>query len=228
MELKIGGTLILEYKENSGQIRRYRCRIAEIRENALLIDYPVDEKTGRTPVFINGTPFVANYLVDGRVYRFRTLFLHRVSEKIPMMFLKFGGKESLKQIQRRNFVRVEANLDIAIHSASGGFRPFVTLTSDIGGGGTLIILPDQAGLNEEDEVEIWVCLPMASGENQYLRLKGKVVRVFTDRLTQGGRASVQFATSGDRALQPIIRFCFERQLESRKKMLEWTMSHPHD
>ncbi|GGL47013.1 flagellar brake protein [Sporolactobacillus putidus] len=225
MELKAGETLILEHTDSSGPVKRYRCRIADVSQDALTIDYPVDEKSGRTPVFMNGTKFTANYVENGRVYSFKAVFLHRVHGKIPMMLLKFGGEDSLEKIQRRDFVRVDANLDIAIHSVNGGFRPFSTLTSDIGGGGTLIILPEHLEIIEGDEVKIWLCLPMASGENVYLRLKGKVVRIFTDKRTHTDRASIQFMLSGDRERQPIIRFCFEKQLENRKKMIEWTMNH---
>ncbi|MDD9148643.1 MULTISPECIES: flagellar brake protein [unclassified Sporolactobacillus] len=227
MELKAGATLILEQKERSGQVRRYRCRIMDVAPDAVTIDYPVDEKDDRTPVFMNGTPFTANYVENGGAYCFKTVFLHRVAGKIPMMLLKYGGADSIEKIQRRNFVRVEANLDIAVHSVNGGFRPFSTLTSDIGGGGTLINVPEHHEIHEEDEVDIWLCLPMASGENIYQKLEGKVVRIFTDKKTRTERASIQFKFSGDRERQPIIRFCFEKQLEERKKLIDWEMNHPH-
>lgn len=225
MILKIGETLILECEDEDGEMKSYRCRLAEIREKELLIDYPIDEKTGKTPVLINGLLMFANYVRDGHVFRFRSIFVRRVPGNVPLMLLKYEGEESLEQIQRRNYVRVDANLDIAVHSLSNSFRPFTTVTSDIGGGGALIILPEKSGINEKDRIETWLSLVSPSGEHHLLRLKGEVVRVFQDRLTSGMRASIQFYPENEKQRQPIIRFCFEKQLESRKKLFEWGMDH---
>ncbi|SFF95204.1 flagellar brake protein [Sporolactobacillus nakayamae] len=220
MKLKVGETLILEELNNQKQIIRYRCKIAEIRENALLIDYPIEEKTGKSPVLLNGTSFTAIYVVDNQVFRFLTTFVCRISGQVPVMLMSFEGEDKMEEIQRRNYVRVETNVDIAVHSLTQAFRPFATLTSDIGGGGALILLPEKSEIGEEDLIEVWISLPMASATYQYVKLKGKVIRVFTDKHTNGMRATIAFITQTERDRQPIIRFCFEKQLESRKKLLE--------
>ncbi|EST11707.1 flagellar brake protein [Sporolactobacillus laevolacticus] len=228
MKLKIGETLILEQKDDQNQITRFRCKIAEVKESALLIDYPIDEKTGKTPIFINGMAFMATYIVDNQAFRFQTTFVHRIAGQIPLMLMSFDGEENMVEIQRRNFVRVEANVDIAIHSLNEAFHPFTTLTSDVGGGGILILLPDHAEVSEEDMVESWISLPMTTGSYQYIRIRGIVVRIFMDRLTSSKRASIQFLPQTERERQPIIRFCFEKQLEARKKLLDLESRRQHD
>ncbi|MCO7176767.1 flagellar brake protein [Sporolactobacillus kofuensis] len=226
MKLKIGETLILDQKDNQNQTKRYRCKIAEVKENALMIDYPIDEETGKTPLFINGAVFTAEYVIDKQVYRFQTTFVHRIASQVPLMLMSFDGEDKMIGIQRRNFVRVEASVDIAIHSSQSAFQPFTALTSDIGGGGVLILLPEQAEIEENDTVDVWISLPNNIGAYQYIKMRGVIVRIFTDKLTSGKRASIQFVTDSDRERQPIIRFCFEKQLESRKKLLELE-SHKH-
>lgn len=220
MKLKVGETLILEQLDKEKQIIRYRCKIAEVKENALLIDYPIEEKTGKSPVLLNGTSFTAIYIIDNQVFRFLTTFVQRISGQVPLMLMTFEGEDRMEEIQRRNYVRVETNVDIAVHSLTQAFRPFATLTSDIGGGGLLVLLPKESEIDEEDLIEVWISLPMASATYQYVKLQGKVVRVFTDKRTNGKRATITFLPQTERDRQPIIRFCFEKQLEARKKLLE--------
>ncbi|TGA98141.1 pilus assembly protein PilZ [Sporolactobacillus shoreae] len=227
MLLKIGETLILELTEDNGSVQRFRCKIAELRENEILIDYPIDETTGKTAIFLNGALMMANYVVDNHVFRFRTEFLHRVPGNVPLMLLKYEGEEGLERIQRRNFVRVDASLDIAVHSSDNLFRPFVTLTSDIGGGGVLVLLPEGTEISEGETVDMWICFASSSSRNQYLKIKGEIVRIFIDKLSHIKKASIEFFIDNEKERQPIIRFCFEKQLESRKKLLEWEMDHQH-
>lgn len=225
MILRVGENLILEKSGETGRIERFRCRIADLKENQILIDYPIDEQTGRTALLLNDTLFMANYIAENHVFRFRTQFVRRVPGRIPMMLLRFDGEESLKQIQRRNYVRVGANLDIAVHSKDGRFSPFVTLTADIGGGGVLINLPDTVSLHPETPVVIWLCLHLRTGTDHYLSLNGRVVRVFTDKFTHKNKASIAFELENESVRQPIIRFCFDQQLASRRKILQWEMDH---
>jgi c-di-GMP-binding flagellar brake protein YcgR len=220
MKLKVGETLILEQINNQKQIIRYRCKIAEVKENALLIDYPIEEKTGKSPVLLNGTSFTAIYVIDNQVFRFLTTFVHRISGQVPVMLMSFEGEDKMEEIQRRNYVRVETNVDIAVHSLVGAFRPFTTLTGDIGGGGALVHLPNESEIDEEDLIEVWISLPMASARYQYVKLQGKVIRIFTDKRTNAKRATITFLPQTERDRQPIIRYCFEKQLEARKKLLE--------
>ncbi|RYL93214.1 flagellar brake protein [Sporolactobacillus sp. THM19-2] len=226
MLLKIGEHLILEHNEHDG-MHEYRCRIADIKKHQLLVDYPVDEKTGVKPVWINGTDWMASYVKDEQVFRFHVRLSGRVWQNIPLLCLNFEGEDHFKRVQRRNFVRVEANLDVAVHSEKHEFPPIITLTSDIGGGGTLIILPEEAEIAEGLRVITWLCLPDGSDGRRYVRIRGQVVRIFYDKETHGKRASICFAPEIEKERQPIIRFCFEKQLESRRKLLEWKTNHPH-
>ncbi|MCO7127048.1 flagellar brake domain-containing protein [Sporolactobacillus shoreicorticis] len=226
MKMKVGETLVLEQINDHAQIVRYRCKLAEIKDNALLIGYPIEEKTGKTPVLLNGTAYMAIYISDNQVFRFPTTFIQRISGQVPLMLMSFDGEDSMEGIQRRNYVRVEASLDIAIHSSEGAFRPFATMTSDIGGGGSLINLPNDTGIEEEDQIVSWIALPMTSGSYQYIKVQSRVIKIFNDKHTNGKRAAIKFLLQSERERQPIIRYCFEKQLEARKKLLELE-SHRH-
>jgi c-di-GMP-binding flagellar brake protein YcgR len=59
---------------------------------------------------------------------------------------------------------------------------------------------------------------MQNGECEYKRFKGKVIRV-NEAFTGMNRISVQFVGASGLDRQLLLRFCFERQLELRKKGL---------
>ncbi|WP_010631645.1 flagellar brake protein [Sporolactobacillus vineae] len=225
MILRAGENLILERSGESGMTERFRCRIADLKENQILIDYPIDERTGKTALLLNDTLFMANYIAENHVFHFRVQFVRRVPGRIPMMLLRYDGEESLEQVQRRNYVRVDANLDIAVHPADERFSPFVTLTTDISGGGVLVNLPDNVSLPPETPVVIWLCIHLSTGTYHYLSLNGKIVRVFADKFTHKNKASIAFKLENESARQPIIRFCFDKQLASRRRILQWEMDH---
>ncbi|MFX3617203.1 MAG: flagellar brake protein [Sporolactobacillus sp.] len=227
MVFHVGATLLLKTRETSGIQHTYRCKLAEVRENELLIDYPIDEQSGKTAVLMNQTALEVNYVYGNHVYRFYTVVISRVPGTIPLMLLSYGGTDSLQKVQRRNFVRVETNQDVAIHSVDGAFKPFTTLTDDIGGGGILIALDEPDLLRENDQVEIWLSLVSSAVKNRYLKARGTVTRIFTDRVTNRLKASLNFLFASERDRQPIIRFCFEKQLESRKKMLSLGQTRSH-
>jgi Predicted glycosyltransferase len=225
MLLKVGEGLILEKEGEDRTAERFRCRIADLKENQILIDYPIDERTGKTALFLNETLLMANYVMDNHVFRFRVEFVRRVPGRIPMMLLRYEGEAGLEQVQRRNYVRVDANLDVAVHSKDESFSPFVTLTSDVGGGGVLIYLPEDVSLRPASSVTIWLCIHLENGISHYLMLEGNVVRVFQDKLSHKNKASIEFRLDNEAARQPIIRFCFNKQLESRRKILQWELDH---
>ncbi len=228
MFLKIGDHLILEQnvpESNNSDVRRCRCKIADLRKNEIWIDDPADVQTGRTVVIPKEAVMNAYYVRDRQVFQFTTRMLHRVPGKISLLALRYDEDIGLEQVQRRNYVRVETNLDIAVHPENKACPPFTALTSDIGGGGVQIFLPGEITVEENATVELWICLVFPSGVYRYVTLKGKILRLFTDKVTQRRKASIQFLAADERERQTIIRYCFEKQLESRRKFLEWEMDH---
>lgn len=217
---KIGDRLTLEYQKSPKEVQRFYCRIVEVKDGALLVDSPINEKTKKTAFFMNGTSFIAVFVENNQVYRFETTCIKHISGKIKMLMLTFPGKDQMKRIQRRNYVRVPASLDVAIRADSPVPVHFTTLTSDIGGGGILIHLPKKNMLSEDGHLTIWLVLPMSSGLYCYIKLEGKVVRVFADKNTQKEMASIQFNYEKEKDREPLIRYCFERELQTRRMALK--------
>lgn len=216
--IKIGDNLILEYKY-SDNFEQYKCKLVERKGNDLYIDYPMNMQTNRTVFLLEGTPLKASFITDsGSHYHFDTEVKGRIKLNIPMVILSYPGEENLIKIQRRQYVRVETSVDVAVHSPKGEFAPFTTVTDDISAGGTALLIDKKSSLKQDMEMECWFVLPMQNGEFEYRKYRGKVVRII-DGQGQMNKASIQFFDTSGTDRQMLLRFCFERQLEMKKKGL---------
>ena len=215
--MKIGDTITLEPKYNV-EDESYRCRVVEKKANKIYIDYPINDKTGRTVFLIDGTQLKASFVgKDNTVYLFDTGVLGRYKQTIPMIILAYPGIENLIRVQRRQYVRIDTAIDVAVHSENKKFTPFVSVTNDISAGGSSIILPKNSNLSAGQSILTWFVIPLLSGEYQYLKLKSKVIRIVLGKNGERNKASLQFTEVNEIKRQHLIKFCFERQLIQRKK-----------
>lgn len=215
--LKIGDMINLEPTINPKN-EKYRCRVVERKENKLYIDYPVNAKTGKTVFLLNGTQLKAFVTGDSTsAYFFDTSVLGRVKQNIPMIVLSFPGEDSMYKIQRREYVRVETPVDIAIHCLHGEFPPFVSITHDISAGGASIILPSSKTLRPGVDIHTHLVLPTLSDDYQYVTFKSHVIRIVEGRNGERNKASIKFVDISESDRQLLIKFCFERQLLLKKK-----------
>lgn len=212
--IKAGTTLQLEPIHND-TFERYRCRVVEIGEEGLYIDYPIHTKTEKAVFLIDGTQLKASFIVNEQtVLMFETEVKGRKLSKIPMIHIHYPGEEGLEKVQRRQFVRVEANTDISIKINEGYFP---TITEDISAGGCAVLVREGMDLKSGSNISTTIVLPMQTGENQYVEIEGKVIRVWEK--SHKKIASVEFVHLTENQRQLILRFCFERQLNLRKKGL---------
>lgn len=215
--INIGETIILEPK-NSAADEKYRCKLVENKGKQLFIDYPVNTKTGKTVFLIDGTQLKGSFIgTDNIVCLFETEVQGRSKQNIPMIILSAPEKESLVRIQRREYVRVETAVDIAVQPIRGEFEPFVTITSDISAGGAAIILPSKKAIKPDTVFNCWVVLPMQSGDYHYLIIKSKAIRIIQGIDGERDKLPIEFIGISDAERQLLIRFSFERQINLKRK-----------
>ncbi len=215
----IGDTLFLE-PAVSDHGTRYKCKVMELSDEQIYIDYPFNEKTGKMEFFMNGTAFKATfYHHDQNVYMFHTKLCGRKIDRIPLLAIHYPVENSLVKLQRRQFIRIETMLDIAVHPLEelSSFDPFTSVTSDISAGGLRIVLQEGHPLQEGMQVLCGVVLPMRTGAIHYLKAECRVLRILHDGERE--KASVHFENLGEAAQQNLVRYCFEQQLAEKKKLL---------
>ncbi|ABO67514.1 Conserved hypothetical protein [Geobacillus thermodenitrificans NG80-2] len=220
MMIKIGDRIWLEPLD--GSTRQYQSKMLSVADGVIHISYPVDEQSGKTVYLLNGMQFKASFIGrDGALYMFDTEVKGEMRDPSPMVILTYPGDKYVTRIQRRRYVRVKAKVDAAVHPLNGEFAPFVTMTIDISAGGAALLIPPTHAplLQPGKAVELWLVLPMRSGEYYYVKTKAKLVRIVTDE--HGiAKMSVEFTDLLPQDRVRLIRYSFEQQLDEKKREKE--------
>ena len=215
MEIKIGTMLILEptYTE---RVERFRCKVVEQKDGVIYIDYPINTITKKTAFLIDGAQFRVTFNDESKQsFAFNTEVLGRKKGNIPMIMLTCPPDEEFIKIQRREFVRVETPVDVAVEYDN---RFTQLVADDISAGGVLLALQGAVNFKIGDEVRLTIVLPYTNKEIRYVQTDALVVTTF--ERNNRTLASVQFTDTDDIDKQYVVRFCFERQLQIRKKELD--------
>lgn len=214
MQIKLGTNLILEPTFTEA-VEKYRCKVVDMDEQYLYVDYPIDTITNKSVIMMEGTQLRASFVEETKaVFAFPTEVLGRDHGQIPMVRLSYPETNDFMKIQRRNFVRVVSPIDVAIQYGDDKYQ-FVT--DDISAGGIAAILNDEVSFTAGDEVSLTIPLAFNNGEMRYVFTTALVVRIWERESLK--IASLQFTNTDDLDRQQIVRFCFERQLLMRKKGL---------
>lgn len=216
ISIKVGTKVSLILNEPGKSKEEYYSKIIDMKENYIILDNPVHKATRKTIYFPVGTFFNLSFVGDDQaVYEFSSKIAARLKLKFPALAVPMPKLEDLHRIQRREFVRVDAIVDVAVHRKDKYNRAFTTVTSDISGGGLSLILPKKESLEMDEVVDIWLSLGFISGTYHYIHTSAKVVFI---QSKDGIRsASVKFESIKTQEQQLIVSYCFEKQREMRKK-----------
>ena len=218
MDIKIGTMLILEptYTE---RVEKFRCKVVEQKDGVIYIDYPINTITKKTAFLIDGAQFRVTFNDDSKQsFAFSTEVLGRKKGNIPMIMLSCPLENEFIKVQRREFVRVETPVDVALEYDNH----FTQLVAEhISAGGVLLPLREAVNFKEGDTVRLTIVLPYTNNEIRYVQTDALVVTIFERH--NRTFASLHFTDTDDIDKQYIVRFCFERQLQIRKKELNQTM-----
>ncbi len=205
------GTIIVMDKDYTVDGEKFKSKVIDFGEDFIMIDYPTQIQTGRTAFFVDGTQIAVTFTTDSKVsYAFRTEVVGRLNKGVPMLKLTYPGDDKLIKIQRREFVRIDSSIDVAVEK-DGIFNQFVA--EDISAGGIALNLKSDIDVKENDNLSLTIVLPFADNDIKYIKVETNVTRVWE----REGRhiASLQFEMLPETIRQYIVRFCFERQLQQR-------------
>ncbi|WP_020427715.1 flagellar brake protein [Paenibacillus riograndensis] len=193
----------------------YRSRIAEMEEEAFLIEIPMQEKNGRLKKLFIGDELSVYFLTEGGIKNyFNTHVIGFKEDVIRMVKIRKPAADSIFKIQRRSFLRVNAELELAVKDSLGG--RFLVHTEDIGGGGTSFLSDAKTSMKIGDGLSCWVLINYRNGSTEHANFEGEIVRI---KKLENGRSLVmlKFAEISDSERQKIIRYCFERQFDFRNR-----------
>lgn len=214
LSIKVGTILTLE-PSHSEKVEKYRCKVVDIDDTSIFIDYPIDSITNKTVFLMDGSQLRASFSEHtSAAFAFPTEVLGKNKGQIPMIRLSYPGEEELIRIQRRDFVRVMAAVDVSIQFEEEKYQ-FVA--DDISAGGMAVILNKNVKFKDGDDISLLIPLAFNNGDIKYVTTTAKVIRI--GEKSEQHIASIQFTDTDDLDKQLIVRYCFERQLILRKKGL---------
>lgn len=193
----------------------YRSRIADMEDETFLIEIPMQTGNGRLKKLFIGDELSVYFLTEGGIKNyFNTHVVGFKEEVIRMVRLRKPAADSIFKVQRRSFLRVNADLELAVKDELGG--RFLVRTDDLGGGGTSFLSDGKVKVEVGARLSCWIMLPYRNGSTEHANFDGEVVRI---RELENGRNLImlKFAAISDQERQKIIRYCFERQFDFRNR-----------
>ncbi|WP_405460211.1 flagellar brake protein [Paenibacillus sp. HJGM_3] len=195
--------------------QEYKARIADVNANYISMEVPIHTSTGKLKRLYAGDQISAYFVTDGGVKNyFNSVILGFKEEVLRLVLLKPPEPGQITQVQRRNFLRVPAELELAVKLSEQ--MQFLATTEDVGGGGVSFYCDGRIPLAKHDSLNSWLLTPYKNGQVEHANFTGEVVR--TKPLETGKQiVMMSFTDIQDVERQKIIRYCFERQLDFRKR-----------
>lgn len=194
----------------------YKSRIADEQEDGLLIEVPISEKSGRYKRLFLGDELSVYFVSEDGIKNYFDSHVLGFKEDGVVKLIKIRRPEldRITKVQRRSFLRVSAELEIAVKMSSN--IRFVCETDDVGGGGISFICDGKWQIAPEQVLECWLLVPFKNGTIGHAFFRGEVVRVI--QLESGRKqAMIKYVSINDSERQKVIRYCFEKQLEYRNR-----------
>lgn len=212
--IEIGENVLLEYIEEN-ELKKAKSKAVSIENNELLIAYPVDVVTGRTVILHNDMEVTVEFVGKDEVpYRFTSRIKGKVKEKLQMICLEVPPSEKMKLIQRRQYVRTDAVLDVQIQPTNK--EEFRTLSYNISAGGIAVILADGRSFQSGESLRLIISLPEEENTRQ-IETEAVVRRIFDDLKSGKCKMTLEFTEIAASDQQFLLQYCIRRQLNKRRK-----------
>ncbi|WCN37220.1 flagellar brake protein [Aneurinibacillus uraniidurans] len=195
--------------EEKEEAKQYKTTVADLSNDMIMITYPIDEQTGRTAILLDRQAVYVSYMnQDGNQYEFSSEVVRRTKDNIPLLLLRKPELKDIRKIQRRNYLRVPVmlNVDFMIENTKHSAR-----SVDISGGGLLLLCKPEITFPEE-AFSVTIHLP-----DQDIAAKVELVRQPIPQDNGLLKVPLRFTQIAEGHRDKIVRFCFAKQLENRKR-----------
>lgn len=210
---KINQTMYIQ-TETGPEPLTLRSRVADQDASRIYIEIPLDEKSRKLYRSQEGEQFQLYFFTeDGVKHSFPSVVTGFRRDSVPLVAIRKPEIDEITKDQRRSFLRVEANLELAVKM--GEKMRFVAVTEDVGGGGISFTCDRNKPIVTNAVLSCWLLLSYKGGTVAHAKFEGEVVRVLPVEPDKH-LIMMRFSEIVDSDQQKIIRYCFERQLDKRK------------
>ncbi len=154
--------------------RVFKSRISDIDNKYLYIEPPFDER-GTTKLLHNGDLLKVSFISkQDKVNYFFDAYVRgsREENKFLQFMIEKPDKSEVSKVQRRSFLRVDAELEVA-GQVSG--KRFLGVTVDISGGGLSMVTTEK--IYENDIIDCWLLIQYRNEQIEHIPFQGEVVRM---------------------------------------------------
>ncbi|MGM9539433.1 flagellar brake protein [Anaerovibrio sp.] len=189
-------------------------RIEDISDKKMMVAMPVDDR-GVPIIPVSGEQVVCRMAGQGCYYQFRTVYLDKGRQPIPVWFVSVP--ETVEKVQNREFVRISMDCPIVVRpldeNGAIGEMIFAKIV-DISGGGLAIMHNAILTLGSKAVLE----LDNIPGVGM-LRITGKVVRCARVEAAGGNvyHIGFQFLDMSRQHQNKLVKFIFDLQRKSLAK-----------
>ncbi len=212
-DLNVNQLIEISLDEEGTQLINLASRIEEVTDKYLHISIPT--KKGQLMPFRVKQKIIINIHNKGRSFQFNTIIEDRKLYPIPIMLVL--KPESLKEIQRRNWVRVTATLPLRYCLTGEEKSKIINLgtTVDISGGGICFITNDP--IEAEQVLDMQINLP----DREPVICQAKVLRLYQPNGKNSATTKVfsVYIDITEAQRDRIVSFVLEKQRELIKKGL---------
>ncbi|GMA55759.1 c-di-GMP-binding flagellar brake protein YcgR [Alicyclobacillus sacchari] len=207
----IGGSVRI--RVNNQDSKYYKSRVADVDEQCLYVDVPVDPVTGKEfEIHVDESVVVEYTVSETEVYRY-TAHIQGLSY-IPTPAIRVehpAHATDLERIQRREFFRISLDVPVTVMCERMS-KEFILQSIDISGGGIAVMTKSAIDIRMNDVVRISLILPYI---DYNLKTSCQVVRVQTEAngITT---LSMRFVDISERERDQVIRYTFMRQRALRR------------
>ncbi|WP_245203667.1 flagellar brake protein [Ammoniphilus resinae] len=218
--LKVGLLLSIQMINDQDNLtKHHKSRIADFKGDLIAIEVPISEEDGKMKSFAQDSEVAVSFIVEGGSrYGFESKVVERMNENIPLLLITMPQPDKIIKIQQRDYLRVPANLVLKLKTVESNQSVQVT-TVDVSGGGIAFTADKSLSFAKGNELDCVIEVPRDRGENELLEFNATVIRVIPpteERLVQV--IAIKITEIQERNRDKIIRYCFKRQVELRKKL----------
>ena len=195
--------------------QEYKAKIVDVQDPYIVMEAPANIESGklkRLDIKEQLTIYYEN--AEGVKHYFDTEVQGQTKNVIQQYMIKKPEPEAISKVQKRNFLRVPAKLDISVNLKNK--IHIVVKTQDVGGGGISFICSERYPLKRGDALICWLVIQYKDKSIEHCKFIGEVVRVKPTAHSLKHLVMMKFKDIEESEQQKIIRYCFEHQLKQRK------------
>ncbi|NMM54103.1 flagellar brake protein [Paenibacillus aquistagni] len=193
----------------------YKARVTEVDDKRIWFELPIQEGTARSSKFSHERLEIEYVQEEGMKHSFFAKVVGSKQDGIVMLAVPKPKAEELRKLQRRAYLRVKADLELKVHQDD---EPTLEVrTIDISGGGLSFTAQQRWGMKSNQALTCTLYLPQKPAGNDYISFRGRIVRTeLRTEVTELIMVEFEAIMDGDR--EKIIRYCFDKQIEDRKRL----------